>query len=369
MIKKALKTRRLAKFARELLHHAAHLRHMREDLMSPQNLQILDTAVRDLETALKARDWQSVEKTTEPLVKCINALTPNRTHPGIRENVEIAVVAIAVAMAFRTYFLQPFKIPTGSMQPTLYGIIIKPDARPTVMDRLPLKVAKWLVTGDWYTEIKAPISGYVAADQMMGRRGDPSEITFYVGARLVKVPSLTGFRVRPGDLVAEGQVIWSGVHTAGDHLLVNKVIWNFRHPRRGEIMVFNTDRIPTLPANTHYIKRLSALPGETISIDPPFLKINGEKVMSPPQVARIANREPGYAGYQLVDPRAWGSASCFLRTPDDSVKLGEGEFFALGDNTGNSRDSRYWGTVKQSNMVGPALAVYWPFSKRWGLAD
>ena len=162
-------------------------------------------------------------------------------------------------------------------------------------------------------------------------------------------------------------MLWSGMRTAGDHLLVNKVAWNFKHPRRGDIIVFNTDRLPTLPPNTHYIKRLAALPGETLSINPPDLIINGQPVLEPPPIARIVHREPGYAGYQLVDSRALGSPYCVLRTPNDQVTLAEGEYFALGDNTGNSRDSRYWGPVKQANLVGPALFVYWPL-KRLGLA-
>ncbi len=44
-----------------------------------------------------------------------------------RENVEVLLVALAVAMAIRTFFLQPFKIPTGSMQPTLFGVTSEPD--------------------------------------------------------------------------------------------------------------------------------------------------------------------------------------------------------------------------------------------------
>jgi signal peptidase I len=87
-------------------------------------------------------------------------------------------------------------------------------------------------------------------------------------------------------------------------------------------------------------------------------------------MARIADQAPGYeAGYQLVDPRTAGSDPCYLASPNQKVLLGPGEYLALGDNTTNSRDSRYWGPVRQRNLVGPACLVYWPFSKRWGLIE
>lgn len=362
-----LTRRRLRKEAREILHHALHVRSMREDLMRPEELRRLQEAEAGLRAATKAGAAGELERKGKALLDCLHAVTPERTLPGVRENLEIIVVAIAVAMAFRTYFFQPFKIPTGSMQPTLYGIQVQPDVPRTRFDQFPLKPFKWFLTGEWYSEIKAKTDGYVAADPMLGKR-NTTDLTFYVGDKLHSVPSLEGLRVRPGVAVAKGQVLWAGIHTAGDHVLVNKIAWNFRKPRRGDIMVFNTDHIPTLPENTHYIKRLSGCPGETLSIDPPNLIVDGHVVREPVSIARIADQSPGYAGYQLVDPRALGSQDCVLRTKDDRITLGPDEYFALGDNTGNSRDSRYWGPVKQANLVGPAALVYWPFSTRWGLA-
>jgi len=56
------------------------------------------------------------------LEKTANKWLKPYPNSALRENIEVALVAIAVAMAIRTFFLQPFKIPTGSMQPTLYGV-------------------------------------------------------------------------------------------------------------------------------------------------------------------------------------------------------------------------------------------------------
>ncbi|HNT87073.1 MAG TPA: S26 family signal peptidase, partial [Candidatus Hydrogenedentes bacterium] len=50
---------------------------------------------------------------------------------------------------------------------------------------------------------------------------------------------------------------------------------------------------------------------------------------------------------------------CGETRPRDEVRLGAGEYFALGDNITNSRDSRYWGTVPERNLLGPACLVYW----------
>ena len=94
------------------------------------------------------------------------------------------------------------------------------------------------------------------------------------------------------------------------------------------------------------------------------ITLDGKPLLEPASIARIARQTPGYAGYQLVKPTSGG----LLKTPEDRVTLGDREYFALGDNTRNSRDGRYWGAVPESNLVGPAVMVYWPFSRRWGLS-
>jgi len=130
-------------------------------------------------------------------------------------------------------------------------------------------------------------------------------------------------------------------------------------------MVFSTADIPTLAPGMHYIKRLVGLPGETISIAPPNVRVDGVEVHEPRSIERIASRSPGYAGYTLADPRS--PESCVLRSPSDTFTLGDAEYLALGDNTLNSKDSRYWGGAPQQNLVGPAAFVYWPLlTKRWG---
>jgi len=358
-----LRRRRLKKAAHELLRHACHLRNMRGDILDPTQLEQLSRREAALRGALESRNLDAVAQTSESLAGELDTLIGRRSCPGLRDNIEIIIVAVAVAMACRTYFLQPFKIPTGSMQPTLYGITSVEQSSPRLTDRYPVKLAKWLVTGEWHKTVRAKASG-ILVDAVEGRQQTPSYVV--IAGRPHKVPRYAVLNFNNGEYVAKGAVLWSGVTTAGDHVFVDKVRWNFFAPKRGQIMVFSTGAIPTLPPGTHYIKRLSGLPNETVSIDPPNLIIDGHPVRRPAAIARIADQEPGsgYSGYRLVNRDPSG----LLQTPLHYLQLGPDQFFALGDNTTNSRDGRYWGSVPRQNLVGPAMLVYWPFSSRWGLA-
>ena len=182
-----------------------------------------------------------------------------------------------------------------------------------------------------------------------------------------------------GEYIQKDTVLWAGTRKAGDHIFVDKVSWNFRKPKRGEIMVFNTKGITKLEegfvkdrkgntVSTHYIKRMCGMPGDKLSINPPKLLVNDNEVMTPDTIRRIIEKRPShlnypdYSGYQLAP------GSEYFSSQTDSVQLKEGEYFAMGDNTHNSKDSRYWGPVPEKNLVGPAAIVYWPITARWGRA-
>ena len=78
-----------------------------------------------------------------------------------REWLDTLVVAISVAMAFRAYFYEPFKIPTGSMQETLWGYHTKAGVEKTAWDAFPLSLAKWAWTGERVVDWTAPVTGTV----------------------------------------------------------------------------------------------------------------------------------------------------------------------------------------------------------------
>jgi signal peptidase I len=87
----------------------------------------------------------------------------------------------------------------------------------------------------------------------------------------------------------------------------------------------------------------------------------------PSSIARIEACQTGYYGYQKYD--VTGKMGDYLASQNNRVQLANDQFFACGDNQRNSLDSRYWGPVKRANLVGPAFFVYWPLSRRWGMAD
>lgn len=353
-----LKHRRILKSAREALRHARHLLNMRGDVMPAADRQNLTMAMSGVEAAIRKGRGAADEanRAVDGLYQIVQALTPRRTFPGLRENVEVVVVAVAVAMGFRSYFLQPFKIPTGSMEPTLYGIHASDDGEPEFMDRFPVKYVKWIVTGEMHHVVRVRAAGHLNGPESCGQN-DPTNVRYFVGPHGYRVPRNATLNYAVGTPVPAGAVLWAGTITAGDHVFVNKILWNFRRPQRGEVMVFATRGIADLQQDTHYIKRLVGLPGETVSIAPPNLLINGREVHEPAAIERVASRSPGYAGYTLA------AGAAVLAGQNDALVLSSDEFFALGDNTQNSRDGRYWGAVPAVNLVGPATTIYWPLTR------
>lgn len=361
-----LERRKCRKEAKALIHHALHLENMRGDLLGEAVVGRIKAATVALSDALKSCDVALLPDRMAALTSCLEKATA--THPlrggAFRENFEVAVVAVVVAMGLRAYFIQPFKIPTGSMQPTLYGITSETSGAPSLLDRFPLNVVKFVVTGDWYSVRRAKADGRLG--QALVSQTDPSVVLFNIGGKRHKIPKDAmsdgnGYgnpRFYASREVRKGEILWAGIRHSGDHLFVNKVIWNFRKPRRDEVMVFKTDGISGLVQGTHYIKRMCGLPGENVSINPPHLVIDNQPVSGLRGIDRVTSANDGYSGYQLA-----GELDSELR----KKFLGMDEYFALGDNTRNSADSRYWGPVPARNLVGPAVLVYWPLTTRWGL--
>lgn len=355
--------RRYAKLVHHLLREARHARNMRGDIVAPELLQQLHEAEEALKSAWASRNVDQIEEAAENISTSILKVSPPRPFPRLRENVEILAVALAVAMGCRTYFVQPFKIPTGSMQPTLYGITVQPQASKSFMDTVPLNVIQLALFGEKYVEVKASLSGQV--DTRYGV--DEESMIFYVSGVPHKIRRGLTLYFSPGDYLAKGQVMASGRVKIGDHIFVDKIRYNFTRPKRGEIIVFSTDNIryPRIRPNSFYIKRLAGLPGEQVAIDPPYLLADGRRIEEPYPFHRLlTDKEDGYIGYTL--PHRQPDAQVYLGSAADRKLLGPRDYLPLGDNSSFSLDGRYFGPVDRESLVGPAFMVYWPFTRRWG---
>lgn len=125
----------------------------------------------------------------------------------------------------------------------------------------------------------------------------------------------------------------------GDNLIVDKISYRFSDPKRFDVIVFPFQ----YQAGTFYIKRVIGLPGETVQIQDGEIYING----------RVLKESYGNEG--ILNP---GFAS-------SEITLAEDEYFVLGDNRNNSRDSREpsVGNISREDIIGKALFRIWPFSR------
>ena len=127
-----------------------------------------------------------------------------------------------------------------------------------------------------------------------------------------------------------------------DRVLADRVIYHFRNPRRGEIIVFKTPArarrdCESSSGSSVFVKRLIGLPGETISEKRGYVYINGKKLIE------------NYIQPARRDLRNYSAK-----------RIPNGMYFFMGDNRASSCDSRDWGPVPRANLIGKVFMTYWP---------
>ena len=363
----------LKKQAKEYLHLLRRKWNYSHDLLDEKGLDKFKKIEAELADIAKSKEpSEKSEKFLHQLPGQLNKLFPGTDSlNGWTENIEVLFVAVVIALALRTYFVQPFKIPTHSMRPTLWGIYQEPDNQPS--PNILTQVIDFTLFGKSHHRFVAPEDGSVESLEpwrplpfftftKLNFNGHEYHLLTEPQNVLACVPEINLERkYRAGDVVANFSV------QAGDHIFVNKMTYNFRLPKQGEVFVFTTKDIAGLQGQTsgvtqYYIKRCVGVPGTTLRIDEPYLYSNGQQLHSKAFDRNYA-RQGGYNGY------VHASQAHYLLTAQDEVSIPENSYWAMGDNSRNSLDSRYWKFVPRENLVGTALLVYWPLTKRWGFVD
>jgi signal peptidase I len=372
---------RQVRHATELARHVHRIAQAQRDQLSEQALAAVNAAVAELRRVLRAgADRATLSQTVNQLESTANAWLKPYPHASLRENVDVLLVAIAIAMAIRTFFFQPMKIPTGSMQPTLFGIThqnLIEDPSAHIPNRLKRFADYWL-SGISYYHVVARESGELNAfepprmvlpfvKKQRFRVGSQWYTVWFPPENLPKLAELSyGQRFTKGEDIIKLRVI------SGDHLFVNRLTYNLRRPQRGEIIVFETQGIPLLQQGTHYIKRLVGLGGERIRIgDDRHVVINGKRLdASTPRFENIYSfdpasppRESQYSGHvngEILRHFTHPKVAAYFPNGAAEFVVRPNHYFVLGDNTMNSFDSRGWGDFPREKVIGKASFVYWP---------
>jgi signal peptidase I len=415
--------------------HVHRILSAQRDILAPPAIENVRLALSDLTGALDAgAKGEALKKETGKLEEAANKWFKPYPHAAWRENVEVLLVALAVAMAIRTFFLQPFKIPTGSMQPTLFGVNSEPDFSRSVSEvdyinrtgltlndpeqaRLRAEAARleniqknmiiptgwsrvkaWL-HGDSYLHFVAPTDGkietifppqkFLIFDLWQSFVFAGVKHTIWFPPDLGESDLYHRAGLFPGRTYHQGDDVIKMRASAGDHLFVDRLTYNFRKPERGEIIVFETAGIPEemrdryhIPADEFYIKRLVALPDEKVQIgNDRHLRINGQRLdASTPHFENVYGfnpstppRESQYSGHVngTVSQKYNLSLGVPPLFPDEETvyEVPANSFMPMGDNTCNSLDSRFFGALSENYAIGKSFFVYWPITERFGLGN
>lgn len=161
---------------------------------------------------------------------------------------------------------------------------------------------------------------------------------------IIRTYVIQAFKIPSGSMIPTLQI--------GDKLFVNKYVYRFENPKRGDIIVFKYPGDPNNPdepkseKKKDFIKRLVAFEGETVEIRDGIILVNNQPLKAPEIFQHFKYYNQGLYG-----------------APGSKVKVPSNSYFVMGDNSANSRDSRFWGFVPKKNVLGKAILRWWPLNK------
>jgi signal peptidase I len=300
------------------------------------------------------------------------------------------------------------------MQPTLYGVTSAPDySKPGLPTEDPALAPNFEIPNSWITQtfqywfrgirfhhVVAKADGPLDANttdvpkrfllfnwsQEFSIDGESHSVS-YPPDKLLERAGLMPGGVMSHRVFKRGDDVIRMKTISGDHLFVDRITYNFRRPRRGEIIVFDTTGIAAMPPGQqgqYYIKRLVALGGERVRIgNDRHLSIDGERLdATTPYFEKLYSFTNSIAVDSLFSghlneftARQSGHGGLLAPNfPDEDAEftVPRGHCLVMGDNTLSSYDSRGWGSFPQDHVIGRSWFVYWPIGRqdgresRWG---
>ena len=336
--------RKELKAAKAYYRYAAKVLSKKGKKLSPQNCRMLGERLEELKAALEKKDGARVSLCLQRADEDLAKYLPKARKSALREGLETIVIAFLIAFVLRTFVVQAFKIPTGSMQPTLYGARDHGFGDKILVNKFiyGAKTPDWIGVPftDWgafvpfvtLPAVKEPARGDIIVFRTLGIKAmsqDDQNKDF--------IKRLVGL---PGDTVEIRGVEWRGYCPECGKMV------DLAYPRKTkdengrEVMVGRCTRWRGDSRCNEVI---------TVPLVPEWdgsIYINGEKLTEPAIFSEIP----------YVNAGPYGRAGSSITVP-------EGYYFFLGDNSANSKDSRYWGFVPEENVRGEAFFIYWP--PRW----
>ena len=368
-------------------------------------IEVLEDLIGDGKVGTKEYDAHA-EELEKLLRKCGGTIYPLSTWA---DYTDMIVVAGILAIGIRSFFLQPFKIPTNSMYPSFYGMTsqvyngVEKETPPSTPEKIWRWVAKdasnYSLTADQSGELEVEINnpsdarrlGLFAFDMRAVKKYFvwPTQERFYkffVGNKEMELALPADFPIdevmsKAFDLqkatvvqkngkwlmklgeVKRGEKFINFDILGGDMLFVDRFTYNFKKPSIGDSIVFRTKYCEGMtqmnggvPDDKYYIKRLVGQGGDTLKVEGSTLMRNGKAIEGSVAFQANAQQHGLYCGYKQDGDLRNGN----------SVKVEKDHYYAMGDNSANSLDSRYWGQVPQKAIVGKSLIIFYPFTSRWG---